>query len=164
MLNTLRSFCRTGLSRLGARSCDVVDAAEHAERRRDARVAREVEVALPHELSAAQRLALTREFAAALAEKYGVAIDFAIHSPHGDTDERNYHAHLLLTTRVVTSEGLRGKAALELENKALAAAGAPNTIVQIAALRAGWEQAANVHLARAGHGSRSTPDRTRRVA
>lgn len=36
------------------------NAAEASEKRRDARVAREIEVALPHELSAEQRLELTR--------------------------------------------------------------------------------------------------------
>ena len=60
------------------------NAAEFAEKRKDARVAREVEVALPHELTAEQRLELTREFAHGLADRYGVAADFAIHSPHGD--------------------------------------------------------------------------------
>ncbi|WP_234732028.1 MobA/MobL family protein, partial [Acidocella facilis] len=58
------------------------NAAEASEKRKDARVAREVEIALPHELSAEQRLELTREFAQDLADRYGVAVDFAIHSPH----------------------------------------------------------------------------------
>ena len=82
------------------------NAAEFAEARKDARVAREVEVALPHELTPEQRLALAREFAQGLADRYGVAVDFAIHSPHGDTDVRNHHAHILLTTRKVEREGL----------------------------------------------------------
>ena len=53
------------------------NAAEAAEKRKDARVAREIEVALPHELTADQRLELTREFAQGLADRYGVAVDFA---------------------------------------------------------------------------------------
>ncbi|OXC78242.1 Conjugal transfer protein traA [Caballeronia sordidicola] len=53
-------------------------------------MAREVEVALPAELSSEQRLVLTREFAQHLADRYGVAVDFAIHSPHGKTDVRNH--------------------------------------------------------------------------
>ena len=59
------------------------NAAEASEKRKDARVAREFEIALPHELSAGQRLALTREFAQGLADKHGTAVDFAIHAPHG---------------------------------------------------------------------------------
>ena len=43
--------------------------AEAAEKRKDARVAREIEVALPHELTAAQRLELTREFSQGLADR-----------------------------------------------------------------------------------------------
>src|SRR5271170_2968460 len=99
------------------------NAAETSEKRKDARVAREIEVALPHELSAEQRLALTREFARRLADRYGVAVDLAIHRPHGDTDIRNDHAHLMMTTRQVGPEGLGEKSELELENKRLQALG-----------------------------------------
>jgi ATP-dependent exoDNAse (exonuclease V) alpha subunit len=95
------------------------NAAERAEVRRDARVAREIEVALPHELTAEQRLELTREFSRSLADRYGVAVDFAIHSPHGHTDIRNHHAHIMLTTRKVGEWGLSEKSELELENKKL---------------------------------------------
>lgn len=42
---------------------DLWNAAEFAEKRKDARVAREFEVALPHELSAEERLEATREMA-----------------------------------------------------------------------------------------------------
>jgi len=140
------------------------NAAELAERRKDARVAREIEVALPHELSAEQRLALTRDFAQALARQYGVAVDFAIHAPHGHTDVRNHHAHILLTTRrVMTGRGEAGrwigampagslgeKSELELENKKLQALGLPTSHEQLRDLRIGWEQRTNEHLARAG--------------
>lgn len=127
------------------------NAAEFAEARKDARVAREVEVALPHELSPEQRLALTREFAHSLADRYGVAVDFAIHSPHGDTDVRNHHAHILLTTRKVEREGLGEKSEMELENKRLIALGLPTSHDQVRDLRLDWEDRANRHLALAGH-------------
>ncbi|QIH72039.1 Ti-type conjugative transfer relaxase TraA [Brevundimonas mediterranea] len=127
------------------------NAAEFAEARKDARVAREVEVALPHELTPEQRLALTREFAHGLADRYGVAVDFAIHSPHGDTDVRNHHAHILLTTRKVEREGLGEKSEIELENKRLIALGLPTSHDQLRDLRLDWEDRANRHLALAGH-------------
>ena len=127
------------------------NAAEFAEARKDARVAREVEVALPHELTPEQRLALTREFAQGLADRYGVAVDFAIHSPHGDTDVRNHHAHILLTTRKVEREGLGEKSEMELENKRLIALGLPTSHDQLRDLRLNWEERANRHLAMAGH-------------
>ncbi len=125
--------------------------AEAAETRKDARVAREIEVALPHELTAGQRLALTREFAQGLADRYGVAVDFALHSPHGETDVRNHHAHLLLTTRKVERDGLGEKSELELENRKLLALGLPTSHDQLRDIRLDWEQRANRHLALAGH-------------
>lgn len=127
------------------------NAAEFAEKRKDARVAREIEVALPHELTAEQRLELTREFAHDLADRYGVAVDFAIHSPHGDTDVRNHHAHILLTTRKVEGSGLGEKSDLELENKKLTALGLPTSHDQLRDIRLDWEQRANRHLTLAGH-------------
>jgi Ti-type conjugative transfer relaxase TraA len=126
------------------------NAAEQAEGRKDARVAREFEIALPHELSAEQRLELTRSFAQDLAARYGTAVDLAIHAPHGATDVRNHHAHLLMTTRRVTAEGLAEKSLIERENKWLAANDMPSAQVQLREVRQAWEQVANAHLARAG--------------
>ena len=126
------------------------NAAEASEKRKDARVAREIEVSLPHELSGEQRLALTREFAQGLADRYGVAVDFAIHSPHGKTDIRNHHAHIMMTTRKAGPDGLGEKSDLELENKKLQALGLPTSHEQLRDIRVGWEQRTNEHLARAG--------------
>ena len=69
------------------------NAAEFAEKRKDARVAREFEIALPHELSPEGRLKAARAFAQDLANRYGAAVDFAIHSPSEHGDIRNHHAH-----------------------------------------------------------------------
>jgi ATP-dependent exoDNAse (exonuclease V) alpha subunit len=85
------------------------NAAEATEKRKDARVAREHEVALPHELTARQRVELVRGFATELANRYGVAVDFAIHRPHREGDLRTYHAHVLATTRALTPTGLGRK-------------------------------------------------------
>lgn len=130
---------------------DLWNAAEFAEKRKDARVAREFEVALPHELTAEQRLEATRELARELANRYGAAVDFAIHSPHDASDVRNHHAHVMMTTRQVTAEGLGDKTYLERENKWLLANGLPTTDMQLRDLRQTWEGIANEHLARAGH-------------
>jgi Ti-type conjugative transfer relaxase TraA len=125
--------------------------AEAAEKRKDARVAREIEIALPHELTAEQRVALTREFAQGLADKYGVAVDFAIHSPDAKMDVRNTHAHIMLTTRAVERDGLGAKTDLEVENKKLIALGLPTSHDQLRDIRLDWEERANRHLALAGH-------------
>lgn len=92
------------------------NAAEAAEKRRDARVARKIEMALPEAMTAAQREELVRAWASEIAERYGVAVDWAIHLPDREGDQRNHHAHLMLTTREIGSEGFGGKAALELSN------------------------------------------------
>ena len=127
------------------------NAAEFSEKRKDARVAREFEVALPHELTAEQRLEATRELAQVLANRYGAAVDFAIHAPHDASDVRNHHAHVMMTTRQVTEDGLGDKTYIERENKWLLANGLATTDMQLRDLRQTWEGIANEHLARAGH-------------
>ncbi|TBD07991.1 Ti-type conjugative transfer relaxase TraA (plasmid) [Rhizobium ruizarguesonis] len=127
------------------------NAAERAEKRSDARIAREFEIALPHELSAEQRLALTRAFAADLANRYGAAVDFAIHRPGEGSDIRNSHAHLMMTTREVRETGLGDKTLLERENRWLLANHLPPSQLQLKDLRQAWEHLANRHLAMAGH-------------
>ena len=129
---------------------DLWNAAEFAEKRKDARVAREFETALPHELSAEQRLEAAREMAQELADRYGAAVDFAIHAPHEASDVRNHHAHLLMTTRQVTENGLGEKTYLERENKWLLAHDLPTTDMQLRDLRQRWEGIANERLAMAG--------------
>ena len=83
-------------------------AAEAAEKRSDATIAREFEIALPHELDGAQRSRLVSALARALVERYGFAIQASIHAP--DTpDGLNWHAHLLATTRRIGKDGLADK-------------------------------------------------------
>ncbi|MGO8171234.1 Ti-type conjugative transfer relaxase TraA [Rhizobium ruizarguesonis] len=127
------------------------NAAERAEKRSDARIAREFEIALPHELTPDQRLVLTRAFAEDLANRYGAAVDFAIHRPGGASDIRNSHAHLMMTTREVTETGLGDKTLLERENRWLLANHLPPSQLQLKDLRQAWEHLANRHLAMAGH-------------
>ncbi|MGI8387924.1 Ti-type conjugative transfer relaxase TraA [Brucella anthropi] len=127
------------------------NAAEFAEKRKDARVAREFEVALPHELTAEERLEATRAVAQDLANRYGAAVDFAIHAPHDASDVRNHHAHIMMTTRQVGESGLGEKTYIERENKWLLSQGLPTTDMQLRDLRQRWEGIANEHLAMAGH-------------
>ena len=96
------------------------NAAEGAESRKNARVAREFLVALPYELSPNQRLELVQEFSQKISNRYQFAVDYAIHAPREapDSDPRNYHAHLLATTREVTLDGLGAKTAIELGDRA----------------------------------------------
>ena len=88
--------------------------AEHSEKRHNARVAREYQLSLPAELDASRRIALSRAFSREIAERYKVAVDLAVHEPREGGDPRNYHAHLLTTTREVTPAGLGAKAGLDI--------------------------------------------------
>ncbi|WCK66817.1 Ti-type conjugative transfer relaxase TraA [Agrobacterium tumefaciens] len=126
------------------------NAAEFAEKRKDARVAREFEIALPHELSAEGRLKAARAFAQDLANRYGAAVDFAIHSPSEHGDIRNYHAHVLMTTRQVGKAGLGEKTCLEHKNARLLANGMATTDMQLRNIRQSWEGIANRQLQREG--------------
>ena len=85
------------------------NAAELAEKRKDACVAREFEVALPAELSTAERRRLALDFAKDMANREGCAVDVAIHAPGREGDNRNHHAHILRTTRKVEADGLGAK-------------------------------------------------------
>jgi Ti-type conjugative transfer relaxase TraA len=126
------------------------NAVERAENRKDARVAREFELALPHELTREQQIALTRAFAQHLADRYGAAVDFAIHRPTGETDIRNVHAHVLMTTRQIGEHGLGDKTLIERENKWLLNQNQPTAHMQLRDLRQAWESHANRALIKAG--------------
>ena len=120
------------------------NAAERAETRKNSRVAREVILALPHELPAPARESLVRDMAGWLVERYRVAVDGALHSPvPGDGhDPRNHHAHLLFTTREITKDGLGPKTRV-LDDKEKG----PH---EIELIRKVWETLANDALQRAG--------------
>lgn len=126
------------------------NAAEFAEKRRDARVAREFEIALPHELSPEGRLKAARAFAQDLANRYGAAVDFAIHSPSEHGDVRNHHAHVLMTTRQLGRTRLGEKTYLEHKNARLLANGMATTDMQLRDIRQAWEGIANRQLQREG--------------
>lgn len=79
---------------------DLWNEAERAERHPRAITAREVVVALPHELSNDDRHVLVAQFAEYLHRRHRVAIDWAIHRPTPHSP-RNWHAHIMLTTRVL---------------------------------------------------------------
>jgi hypothetical protein len=124
------------------------NAAEHAETRSNARVAREYLVALPVELSAEQRLALTRGFARELTDRYQFAMDVAIHAPrdYPGSDPRNFHAHLLATTREVQLGGLGPKTTLEWNDSARREIGLEPAVAELFHVRKRWAEATNEAL------------------
>lgn len=126
------------------------NAAEKAEARPNARVAREYVVPLPHELTAEQRLELARGFAQSVADRYGVAADLAIHTAPPGGDARNHHAHVLTTTRVIEAEGLGRKTNLALNDTMRRERGLRSGSEEIRQLRIGWAARVNEHLRDAG--------------
>jgi ATP-dependent exoDNAse (exonuclease V) alpha subunit len=120
--------------------------AEHSEKQSNSRVAREYQVSLPHELTAAQQIALARTFSRELAERFKVAVDLAVHLPRAGGDRRNFHAHLLTTTREVTPKGLGAKAGLELSSRERRRRELPETRQEFISLRERWATLTNEAL------------------
>ncbi|MEL5879850.1 MobQ family relaxase [Cereibacter sphaeroides] len=122
------------------------NAAEAAEKRKNSTVAREWLVALPDALDATQRADLARALAVELAQRFGVAVDVAIHAASGEGDQRNHHAHLLTTTRTAGPDGLGDK------TRVLDAAKTGGA--EIYAMRAWWAGTVNDALAAAQSSAR----------
>ena len=126
------------------------NAAERAENRRNSRVAREYQVALPAELTALARQELARRFAHEIAERHHVAVDLAIHAPPATGDARNHHAHLLATTREVGESGLGAKAGLDMSYPQRLQRGMHSGLEELKVLRERWAVLANEALQAAG--------------
>jgi hypothetical protein len=118
------------------------NAAELAEKRKDACVAREYEVALPSELPPEERRRLAVDFAKAMANREGCAVDVCIHAPGRGGDERNHHAHLLRTTRKVEADGLGAKLDTEKAGR--------NRKDDLESVRAQWAKLVNERLRQHG--------------
>ncbi len=74
---------------------------EKVENRKDSNLAREFEIAFPHEINAEQRQEMLDELCQKIVDRHNVVVDAVIHAPHtaGGSDERNYHAHIMFTGR-----------------------------------------------------------------
>ena len=123
---------------LGTGPGDLVDRVEAGERRKDAQLARAIEISLPVELSHAQSVALLRDYIAQEFVSKGMIADFSIRR----NDPGNPHAHILLTLREATPAGFGPKMRLW------------NRKSNLLEWRSAWAERANQHLARAGHGVR----------
>jgi len=78
---------------------------EKTEKRKDAQLARELNVALPIELTPDQQKDLLKEFVEINMVNRGMVADVAIHRDH----EENPHAHILLTMRDISADGFGKK-------------------------------------------------------
>jgi ATP-dependent exoDNAse (exonuclease V) alpha subunit len=112
--------------------------AERAEKQSNSRVAREYQLSLPHELTTVQQVALARAFSRELTERYKVAVDLAVHLPRLGGDPRNFHAHLLTTTREVTPMGLGAKSGLDMHSSERRKRDLPDARQEFITLRERW--------------------------
>lgn len=115
---------------------------ERGEKRKDAQLVREVEIALPHELTLEQRERLVKDFMREQFVRKGMIADVAIHEPDKEGDERNHHAHILLTMRAIGPDGFGAKVR-DWNGKE-----------QLESWRDAWERTANRYLEKHGHEAR----------
>lgn len=119
------------------------NAVEKVETRTNSQLAREVQLSLPHELDDAQRLALVRGFVREQFVSRGMIADLALHAPGRDGDDRNHHAHIMLTMRELTGEGFH-------KSKATPAAREWNAKENIEQWREAWGEYQNRTFQRLG--------------
>lgn len=134
--------------------------AEKSENRSNSRTAREIVINIPHELMQGDQdqdtgKMLAYEFASQLSEKYQVAVDVAVHAPDKQGDNRNFHAHLLLTTRKLEQDRhgnikLTDKSQLEMSNTQLKQAGLLSNQDELKEIRKAWADLTNEYLAEHG--------------
>lgn len=113
-----------------------------AEKRGDACEGRSAILAVPHELTVKQSSALVADWCRHLNERHGVACAWVIHAPDEAGDERNVHAHVIVTGRRSTGDAL-GEKARELDDRRTGPAA-------IEAWRAAWGDLAERALRQAG--------------
>lgn len=111
---------------------------EEFEKRCDAQVAREMNIALPKELDFEQSRELIREFVTEEFVKRGMVADLAMHMG----DANNPHAHVMLTMRELSGDGF-GRKQREWNDRKL-----------LEHWRASWSLHCNRALERAGHEAR----------
>lgn len=155
------------------------NSAELSEKRKNSTVAREYEIALPGELTSEQQQSLAMDFARDLVERYGVAADVCIHAPGKGGDARNVHAHILTTTRTVSTDGFGAKTRVlddrksgeieyirshlaELTNAALESAGYTDRVDHRSLREQGIQRAATVHMGPAATQMERRGERTRK--
>lgn len=118
------------------------NAVEAVEKRRDAQLARELEVALPRELDRGARLELLRGFVQREFVDRGMIADLAIHEGTARDGHGQPHAHVMLTMRELTGEGF---------GKKDRSWNAPDLLM---GWREAWARDANTALERAGRPER----------
>ena len=82
---------------------------EQNETRANARLARELIISLPHELKHEDHRQMITRFVSNNLLSLGMVADVAWHHPHKGEEDRNVHAHILITNRPLNGEGFAAK-------------------------------------------------------
>jgi Ti-type conjugative transfer relaxase TraA len=146
------------------RAGELWNAAEAAERRKDAQVAREIVLALPadREITTEDRIALARSFAEEHFVSKGLAVQLDVHAPHGaeaESERANWHAHLLITTRRLDRDGFNAKKARDLDPEVRSAGGRAR-VADGAAWGELWREHQDRHFRELGLDARVDPTAT----
>jgi Ti-type conjugative transfer relaxase TraA len=114
------------------------NAVEQMEKRKDSQLAKEIEIALPKELSLAENVVLLKEYVKEQFVENGLVADVNIHDQ--DRGNENVHAHIMLTMRRVVDGQFDVKKARDLNKKDI-----------LHKWREEWANKVNHHLALNGH-------------
>ncbi len=124
------------------------NAAERAEdehnrkSRRVAITAQDMDLALMDDLTPEQNRRLLQDFIREQFTRHGYAVDANIHGPDRNGDQRNIHAHLLITMRTLNVQGF-SPVKRQMDRKELSQ--------WVNHWREAWAKTASRHLERAGH-------------
>ena len=120
---------------------------EASEKRKDAQLARDIEISLPRELGRDEAIRLARDFVREQFVDRGMVADLNVHWTRASDGELQPHAHVMLTMREVVpgrdghpEEGSFGKKAVAWNDRAL-----------LGTWRERWASLANERLAEQGH-------------
>lgn len=91
------------------------NAAEASENRKNSTVAREIMIPLPDEWTEEQKIVYSDAVSKMLVKEYGVAGQFSLHAPNKKS--KNYHVHVLFTTREVSNSEFGRKTRILDEGK-----------------------------------------------
>src|SRR5271169_2373228 len=83
----------------------LVNEVERFEKRSDSQLAMNLDIALPHEMTLEQNRRLMQDFVREEFQRKGYAAHVGIHAPDLEGDDRNVHAHVLVTLRKIDRDG-----------------------------------------------------------
>ena len=122
---------------------------EKSERYKTAQLSREIELALPKELTHMQNRSLVREYVKTNFVEKGMCADIAIH----DSGNENPHAHIMLTMRPIEQNGKWGQKSHTVDGQKIPTVDW-NEQSKAEDWRATWAELANRYLEKLNHAER----------